>query len=337
MRLIPLLLLFACTRPSTLDSVDTGPLDPGPSPYSLDDVLELNHVQAKGTHNSYHLQPETVVSGEHRYTQPPLGEQLEHHGVRQFELDLHYRENVGFQVFHLPSIDPETSCLLFSDCLQILKDWSDVNLWHAPIVVWMEFKDEIDSLDETLLPMEGRQFEVEEAILRVWPRRRILVPDEVRGEHADLATAVETEGWPTLGEVRGQIVFALLEGGVHRDFYVEGAENLEGRLMFVNASAGDPFAAMLKINDGGSVEARDAVSLGYIVTSNEGLVGEDDVAAQAGLDEALGHGVQYISTDFPAPVKDRAFWFEMPEGAPLRCNAVTAPIGCTSAEVEQLQ
>ena len=105
--LILLLTLMGCTDSPTSD---TGL--PMPE-YPLDDVLTFSDVQAKGTHNSYHIEPETVFDASHRYTHLPLNEQLETQGVRQFELDIHYHTEDGFQVFHLPGLDAET-CLLYT-------------------------------------------------------------------------------------------------------------------------------------------------------------------------------------------------------------------------------
>ena len=73
-----------------------------PGWYPLDDVLTLSDVQAKGTHNSYHMEPDFAFDASHEYTHLPLDEQLSEQGVRQFEIDLHYHVDEGFQVFHIP-------------------------------------------------------------------------------------------------------------------------------------------------------------------------------------------------------------------------------------------
>ncbi|MCO4748332.1 MAG: hypothetical protein KC912_26290, partial [Proteobacteria bacterium] len=312
--LVVSLLLSGCTAEPEDTARDT---DPGPSPYSLDDTLRWNHIQAKGTHNSYHLEPDTLLSPEHAYSQPPLDVQLQEHGVRQFEIDLHYRDGQGFEVFHIPAIDQETTCVAFHDCLWTIRTWSDAHPWHAPITVWLELKEEGAILDETLLEHDGRYEELERAILMVFPHGRVIKPDDVRGSHPDLKTALATDGFPTLGELRGRIAFSLLESGEHRDAYLEGHAELEDRLMFVNGSTEDSFTALLKINDGESASARDAVAAGYIVTSNEGLVDTPDDEAQASVTAAWANGVQHISTDLPGPVEGREFYLQMPYGEPV--------------------
>jgi hypothetical protein len=307
--------------------------------YPLDEVLTLSDVQAKGTHNSYHIEPDFAFDASHEYTHLPLNEQLADQGVRQFEIDVHYHQEDGFQVFHIPVIDQETTCLQLSDCLQVIKDWSDSNQLHMPIMVWFELKDDVDSLVPELDTLEGRYLELEELVLSVWPRERILTPDEVRGDFSTLSEAVKTVGWPTLGALRGRIVFSLLESGAHRDSYLEGAPSLEERLLFVGASSGqDDYAAMFKINDAqsGSAYVSSLVEDGFIVTCNTDGADNSDEHNSQKLADSLASGVNFLSSDVPGPVEGRSYWFDMPEGAPARCNPVHAPAECTSEDIERL-
>jgi len=312
---------------------------PGPSPYERDDVLRLNHVQAKGTHNSYHLEPANPLDDSHLYSHASLDAQLSDHGVRQFELDLHYREDVGFEVFHLPLIDDLTTCQRFVECLALVEAWSDANPWHLPILIWLEPKDDADILDETLLGFLDRYDELEEEILSVFSRPRILTPDEVRGGHEDLPAALAAAGWPTLGALRGRVIFSLLDSGSHRDSYTAAAPNLADRLMFVAASSPtDPFAAMFKINDarGEADRVRDLVTDGFIVTSNVDGASGDATDNAAKLDASLAAGVHYGSSDYPTPVDGYAYWFDLPGGNPARCNPVYPVTACAPEDIEDL-
>ena len=305
--------------------------------YPLDNILTFSDVQAKGTHNSYHVQPETVFDASHRDTHLPLDEQLETQGVRQFELDIHYHVNDGFQVFHIPGLDAETTCLQLSDCMQTIKDWSDQNPHHMPIMTWFELKDDIDDLVPELDSLEGRYNDFEDAVLEIWPRERIVTPDEVRGSSETLSEAITTRGWPKLGAMRGRIVFALLESGIHRDNYLEGSPTLENRLFFVGASRpDDPYAAVFKINDarGESDRVSDLVARGFSVTCNTDSADASDENNAEKLAGSLASGVNFLSSDRPGPVEDVDYWFDLPEGAPARCNPVHAPESCTSADIE---
>jgi len=253
------------------------------------EVLRLNHVQAKGTHNSYHVEPPEVLDPSFGYTHRSLDVQLSEQGVRQFELDVHLRQDEGFEVFHIPLIDEETTCRKLVDCLGVVKDWSDQNALHMPIMFWLEPKDEdADFLDDTLIPVFGHYDELEAEILSVFPKERILTPDDVRKNYATLPEAIAAEGWPTLGALRGKVLFSMLDSENHREAYTRHAPALEGRLLFADADeATDPYAALFKVNNAQSDgdEVRSLVAAGFIVTSNfDGFTQEDaanDARAEA--------------------------------------------------------
>ena len=57
-------------------------------------------------------------------------------------------------------------------------------------------------------------------------------------------------------------------------------------------------------------------------------------AAGDALVAALATGAHFISSDFPADPGGGDYWFDVPFGNPSRCNPVTAPIGCTPADIE---
>ena len=150
MRWLCVLLMVGCVAPGS--GVEVDPEESLKAPYlPLDDVLRLNHVQAKGTHNSYHVEPDVVFHDSHRYSHAPLDAQLRDQGVRQLELDLHYREDVGFEIFHLPGIDEVSTCVRFVDCLQEISDWSQEQPGHLPVMIWLEPKDDMDELVPSLL------------------------------------------------------------------------------------------------------------------------------------------------------------------------------------------
>lgn len=73
--------LGGCATPPAED-------DPIADPYPRDGELRVNHVQAKGTHDSYHIAPSEDTIEPWAYTHAPLGEQLGAQGARQVELDV---------------------------------------------------------------------------------------------------------------------------------------------------------------------------------------------------------------------------------------------------------
>lgn len=311
--------------------------DAGPSPYPLDDVLRLNHVQAKGTHNSYHVEPPKVFSLDHRYTHAPLDVQLAQQGVRQFELDIHYRAGAGFEVFHLPVIDPVTTCRRFIDCMALVRAWSDAHPWHLPIVIWIEPKDDADTLDPELLPLADRWDEFDRTILAVWPRERVFTPDDLRGAHPDLPSAIADTGWPTLGKLRGKVLFALLDSDKQRAAYLGANKNLAGRVLFVDADTdADPFAAMFKIDDAMQQAARvtKLVKQGFIITSNVDSITATDDSNRARSTASIAAGAHFLSSDLPAPVPGATYSLSLPGGTPAVCNAVFPAANCKPSDIE---
>lgn len=308
------------------------PFAPPTQRLAMDDTLRMNHLQAKATHNSYHIRPMAQVV-DWAYTHRPLAEQLESQGVRGVELDL-YDDEVchRLRVLHLPVIDPLTTCDLFTDCLTQLRGWSVAHPGHHPLFIHLEPKFGADPMTD-----EARMLQVEREILSVFPREAIVTPGEVQGDADTLAHAVETRGWPTLGASRGRVLFYVDRSDGLRDTYTHGGRDLRGRLMFIDSSVGDPFAAMLILNDpvGDAAEIRRGLMLGYIVRTRADSSPATAMANEVTQrDAALASGAQLVSTDFPAPVTGLAYHVEIADGTPSRCSSVTAPAGCTARAIE---
>ncbi|HOX46203.1 MAG TPA: Ca2+-dependent phosphoinositide-specific phospholipase C [Myxococcota bacterium] len=329
-RRLPLaaLLLAPCLAPGW-----TGCGPSGPGPYPLDDVLRLDHLQALGTHNSTHVETYELPAWD--YTHLPLGEQLELQGVRQFELDLNWLPaEHRFEVYHLTTVDEGTTCRVFTDCLGAQKDWSDRHPGHHPLFTLLELKAEFDPATIGALLDD-----VEAQLRSVWPEERLLRPDDVTGGVGELREAVETRGWPTLGELRGRAMYVLLEGGEYRAAYTQGDTTTAGRLMFPNCGGdlGPPICAVHNVNDpetGGATIAA-AVAAGHLVRTRADADGEE---ARAGdvtkRDAAFASGAQFVSTDYPAEREDVDYVVRVPGGTPSRCNPVTAPAGCSPQDIE---
>ena len=173
-----LCLVAACSG----DDDDHGDAAPG-DPVAGDEEIRLNEVQFLGSHNSYHLEPEPEVltgievvspalANAVEYSHLPLAEQLEDHGIRNFELDVFADpegglyanrqalpvisqdaasgepalDEPGFKVLHTQDFDFRTTCLTFVDCLDDIRGWSDDNPSHLPITIYVEVKT--DTVEE---------------------------------------------------------------------------------------------------------------------------------------------------------------------------------------------
>jgi hypothetical protein len=309
-----------------------------------------------------------------QYEHRPLPEQFAEQGVRQIELDvfadpdgglyanrLSYEHaglpadpgipelhEPGMKVLHVQEVDPESTCPTFVICLGHLKGWSLENPGHVPVLVLVELKDAPipDLLDLGYvdpIPFDADLIdEVDAEILSVFDDEHIIFPDDVRGEHETLSGAITTDGWPTLGEVRGKVMFALDNGGSLQNLYLSGHPSLEGRVMFTGGSSmGAPEAAFMKLNNPTSQfdTIQTAVAAGYVVrTRADGdtsiIDPPDDPEAQR--DTALASGAQWVSTDFPEIDErfDDQYFVQMPGGTPGRCNPISAPAWCEPTDVE---
>ena len=303
-----------------------------PPPYPNDDLLLLSHIQMKGTHNSYHKWPPPgTIMPDYYYSMPPLEEQLHFHGIRQFELDIHLDPNTGeLLVYHAPVFDAETTCTSLQACLHRMKLWSDLYPGHHALVVMIEPKDDVDLAD-----FKGKYDLIENDILQIWPRERIIAPDDVRGDCATLQDAVLEKGWPTLGQTRDKALFVLLDSGIHRDLYLEESPTSQGRILFPMAkNTEEPFAAFIAMDDpvGSFDKIQHAVAQGFVVRtrSDTDPLNSDPARVQAAIDS----GAQCLSTNFPAPTESIDWFLELPGGTPSRCNPISAPDWCTPSDIE---
>lgn len=302
----------------------------------LDDTLRLHHAQGKGTHNSYHLEPPLPFDASHEYSHAPLAEQLGSQGVRTFELDVHREVDGTLEVYHVIGIDAVTSCDTLTECLQEIKGWSDANPEHLPIVVWLELKD--DTGGYPLDTPEALQL-LDDAVTDVFPPEQLLSPDDLQGEYPTLRERLQTEGWPTLGELRGQVLVTILDTDAPAEVYTRGYTTLAGRPLFVRADSDQlelPWAAIAKLGIGEADAIAAAHAGNLVIATNVCGAGDSDDECFAARQQALDEGFHMLKDDFPAPVEDREYWLDLADGNPVRCNPVTAPPECTAEALEDL-
>ncbi|HYD49379.1 MAG TPA: phosphatidylinositol-specific phospholipase C1-like protein [Terriglobales bacterium] len=343
-------------------------------PYPRDGEIRLNQIQVLGSHNSYHIQPQGRLARalpiqEWQYTHLPLDEQFETQGIRQIEIDVFadpdgglYSQPIGatrfndpfdvpeldapgFKVLHIQDLDFRSTCWTFVSCLQVVKSWSDAHPLHVPIAILIETKDDVPvqlpGITLTVpVPIDADQLDVlDEEIRSVFPPEQVLTPDDIRGSHDTLAEAIVTDGWPTLGEVRGQVLFLLDNGGPVKAAYIQGHPSLRGRILFTSSGLGEPEAAFVKLNDPiGDFDAiQQSVAAGLIVRTR---ADSDTHEARSGettpRDTAIASGAQFVSTDYPDPDPDfdTGYFVEIPGGTPARCNPLNAPPQCLPADIE---
>ncbi len=297
--------------------------------------LRINHVQMKGTHNSYHVKPFGPTTRAYDYTHEPLDIQAEEFDVRQFEIDVWWSVGQQLRVYH-NQYDRGTTCETLQLCLGVLLEWSNTSSNHVPLMIWIEPKEWTwEATDTTtVLDAQGILEKIEEHINVVWPEDKIITPDDVRGEHQNLSTAVTTSGWPLLDESRGKAIFVLLGGGDLRDKYHSQFPNLEGATLFTMSVANTSEAAIFSNTNpvGDGDEIRTLVEAGYIVRSraDNALDGEADNNDTTRRDAAIEIGAHTIATDYPSQVDGIEYWVDLS----VRCNPVSAPKDCSDEDIE---
>jgi hypothetical protein len=355
------------TEPST--TAPTGSTGAPQPEYRLDDTLRLNQVQVLGSHNSYHAKPYPEVLAALRGVNAATAAGLDYGhrllpaqfdvGVRQIELDvwsdpdggkfanptllqtLHLpppdpavMNEPGFKVIHEANIDTRSTCLTFVLCLRAVKTWSDAHPGHVPIMIEVEMKD----ATEDVTPATFDALEAE--IRSVFADDDLITPDDVRGTDSSLGHAVRTRGWPTLGAVRGRVLFTL-DNEALAPVELRGHPSLRGRILFAPSAPGDDDAAFAKLNDpiNDAAKIKAALAANMLVRTRADA---DTVQARSGdttmRDTALAGGAQYVSTDyeFPDP-RFPTYEVRIPRGTPARCNPVTAPPDCRPSDVEDPQ
>ena len=299
--------------------------------------LRMNQIQVIGTHNSYHVRPDnleaikmfTAEAEAWDYTHPPLDVQLER-GVRNFELDLYHAES-GFEVYHVPMVDAETTCLRLEDCLNTVRVWSDANPNHVPISIHFEFKvREAAMANPPTLPLDEVMFERLDAVVRETMGDKLLTPDEVRGERDTLREAILEDGWPLLDDVRGRVFILLHNPGELREIYTAKHPTLEGRPLFVRSEPDRPDAATLVRDNPNDPSIPDLVRQGFWVRTR---VDSGLRTSEERRDRGFASGAHVLTTDFPpgSTQVDTGYVVMFEDGAPARCNPVNSPEGCPEA------
>lgn len=254
----------------------------------------------------------------------------------------------GVKVLHEEDVDYRSNCLTFVACLQQVKQWSDRHRGAIPITILLQFDDGngptfTPYTVQPLLPWtkDAMVGEAEREALTVFPRDRLITPDDVRRPGLTLHDSVRQGGWPTLAAARGKVMFAMDND---RDTYVAGNPNLEGRLFFTNAqNAVDQPDGAFAIRDEPTTLlpliqslVRDGMMIRTRADTPEVQAKSGDTSRRQA---AFASGAQTVSTDYPVPGLalrwGTGYYAALPGRQVARCNPVNAPAGCDSAALER--
>lgn len=307
--------------------------------------LLLNHIQMRGTVNSYHDYPEglgewgedngiaEVLRGV-RYRHLPFDEQATLQGIRQFDLDLlgDPTSGTGFQLLaDLRESFGDSICRTFYRCLETLRDWSDANPRHAPLVLLIG--ETLNSDDREFGHVEHQLDDLESAVEGILGRERLVTPGDVRGEHPDLMTALAAQGWPPVEALRGRVMVVLNQRGIVRERYLERAWADVQTWRFIGEEQylfviGDPAEespdevvfTFESVDDATLPSIERLVGRGFLVHAST-----DDAAM---MQRVRAAGAHMVATRVPAHL-----FGPLDEGTVL-CNPVTAPAHCTADRLE---
>jgi hypothetical protein len=215
---------------------------------------------------------------------------------------LHQLALPGLKVLHVPDIDFRSHCLTFIGCLTEIKNWSDANPDHLPLIITINPKD--SGIKEpgytAVLPFTAAVLDsVDMEILSVFPVSRLITPDQVKGDYPTLREAVTTDGWPTLESVKGKVLFVLDAGAGITELYLQ--RSLKGKPMFPNVDEQHPCAAFFILNDPKMQQddIQEKVKKGFMVrTRADADTREARTGDYSRLEAAIASGAQLISTDY---------------------------------------
>ncbi len=282
-------------------------LAPGSDAEEQQEHHRLNELMLKGSHNSYHKWPPIPVHPRHRYQHDSLHAQLEHHGVRAMEFDLHLSGSGEYQVYHIAIVDERSHCRSFEQCLQQIRAWSDTHRDHEPLLVWIEAKDFAGGRKiHSLRP-------VDRTIRRILGDR-LITPDGVRGGHDSLRSALLTEGWPTLAESRGKILFMLTGSREQHADYTSGFQHLRDRIMFVDTAADQlemGWAGVVKLNDPDDPLLPRARRARLLVSTTVCVAPMRDAECFRDRDRAVAAGANVLLDDYVRPTPRRDYFLDI--------------------------
>jgi Phosphoinositide phospholipase C, Ca2+-dependent len=254
----------------------------------------------------------------------------------------------GFKVLHTQDFDFETTCLTLQSCLGEIRDWSDAFPDHLPLMVMIELKEESvpdaaagagvelpDLPIDWTIPVitdESVMAALDAELVSAMGEDRIITPDDVRQGAATLEEVILADGWPTIEESRGKVMFALVNTGDARTVYRAPSPVLAGRVMFTTSTPGDPDAAFLRVDDpiGGADDIARFSADGYLIrTRTDSPTADARGGRTERRDAALASGANFLSTDYY--VEDPSFGTGYVVVVEDLCNPVTAPPDCALA------
>jgi hypothetical protein len=277
-----------------------------------------------------------------RFTKPASYELLKKQGVTDLAtFSTEDLDKPGFKVMHIADLDFRTHYTTFKKALHALKEWSDKNPNHIPIFIQIEAKDSglpIFPNAAEVLRFDQKAFDdLDQEVVSVLGRNKIITPDDVKGKYKTLNEAVLHNNWPKINDSKGKFVFILLPSSAgisnNESPYLTGHPSLKGRMMFIESAPGKDYSAFI-LYDNALVrqnEIQQRVKEGYLVRTRSDIeTYEAKVNDRTREKAAFNSGAQVVSTDFfkKGNTYGTDYYVTMPGGETARCNPVNTPENC---------
>ncbi|GAA0878295.1 phosphatidylinositol-specific phospholipase C1-like protein [Algoriphagus jejuensis] len=211
----------------------------------------------------------------------------------------------GLKLFHVQDLDFQSHYLLFADALEALKKWSNQHPNHTPVFILINAKDGNVPGTRPTLPFTSTALDSIDLEIRTHlGMEKLITPDLVRGNYANLEEAVLAGNWPSLNKVSGRFLFVLDENEEKTDRYLSAKPELKDAVLFVNKKEGHPTAGFRIINNAVRDEEYilDLVKKGYMIrTRADSDTKEARTEDYSTFEKAKTSGAQVISTDYYQP------------------------------------
>lgn len=280
----------------------------------ISDDTPIDRVQTIASHNSYVEAPNPIqntliaIGGASRlaplqYSHPHLWDQLEA-GVRSVELDVRVHRDGTLRMTHAPLTANGGNAVDFLLAIEEVTLWSRSHPGHLPITILLEVKNDFTMLDWSLADFDEDEFRRVDEELRRIVGDGLLTPAQLRGNSESARAAVEANGWPTVGDLRGTISIILYPTEQYRATYAQIDER--ERAIFLAATGEDVLAGRVTDDTVFAVQdvptpsvLRQLVAQGFLVRTRADT---DLLTDPHERDLALASGAQIVSSDFYAPL-----------------------------------
>ena len=191
--------------------------------------VKLNHIYRKACHNCF--DPNVFV---HPF---PIALGI----TKVVEIDIHHPDNLSshpgnWDVRHLllPSFKRNNNNCgggdkRFNFCLKDIKIYSDSYLEHDPMIIYIDLKDAFNGTTHSTSSLDN-------LIQNEIGLSKIYKPSDLLGNFQTLRDAANNQNWPTLGNLRGKIIFVLTGDNTILNYYLSTQGN--NALAFVAPKVG---------------------------------------------------------------------------------------------------